>query len=95
MNYFLDEVSGAYFESVAGDTSLLFRSKSIYDGAIPSANAIALGNMRRLSGLVLKESQKKSFSTKADKLVQSFAGVINQNPAAAASLLAVEIKHQN
>ena len=92
---FLDEASGAYFESVAGDTSLLFRSKSIYDGAIPSANAIALGNMRRLSGLVLKESQKKSFSTKADKLVQSFAGVINQNPAAAASLLAVEIKHQN
>ncbi len=92
---FLDEASGAYFESVAGDTSLLFRSKNIYDNAIPSANAIALANLRSLSSLVINASQKNAFSTKADKLVKSFAGVVNQNPAAAASLLAVEIKHQN
>lgn len=88
---FFDEISGAYFESVASDASLLFRSKSIYDGALPSANAIALSNLRELSSIPENSLQKKSLSTQADKLVRSFAAAVNQNPAAAASLLAVEI----
>lgn len=89
---FFDAASGAYFESVASDASLLFRSKSIYDGALPSANAIALSNLRELSRLPENNAQKKSLSTQADKLVRSFAATVNQNPAAAASLLAVEVK---
>lgn len=89
---FFDQASGAYFESVAGDASLLFRSKSIYDDALPSANAIALSNLRELSRLPENKSLKKSLSTQADKLVRSFAAAVNQNPAAAASLLAVETK---
>ena len=88
---FLDKATGAYFESVANDSSLLFRSKSVYDGALPSANAIALSNLRRLSHLSEKTSQSV-FSSQADKLVNSFAEVINQNPAAASMLLAVEIQ---
>ncbi|MCF6254281.1 MAG: hypothetical protein L3J38_05980, partial [Thiomicrorhabdus sp.] len=48
---FLDKSSGAYFESTADDTNILFRSKSIYDGALPSANSIALSNLRQLSRL--------------------------------------------
>jgi uncharacterized protein YyaL (SSP411 family) len=89
---FLDKVSGAYFESAANDANLLFRSKSIYDNALPSANAIALSNLRRLSKLSNKASQKKDYSSHADKLVSSFAMVINQNPAAASTLLAIEVK---
>ncbi len=89
---FLDNVSGAYFESAANDTNLLFRSKSIYDGALPSANAIALSNLRKLSELSITPSQKKVYSLQADKLVSSFAMVVNQNPAAASMLLAVEVK---
>jgi uncharacterized protein YyaL (SSP411 family) len=89
---FLDESSGAYFESVTGDGSLLFRSRSIYDGALPSANAIALSNLRRLSALAIASSDKKSFSSRADRLVSSFASSINQNPSAAAMLLAVELQ---
>ena len=88
---FLDKSTGAYFESVANDSSLLFRSKSIYDGALPSANAIALSNLRRLSHLSEKTSQS-IFSSQAEKLVNSFAVVINQNPAAASRLLAAEIQ---
>jgi len=89
---FLDPATGAYFEATASDENLLFRSKSIFDSALPSANAIALSNLRKLSALSKKQSNKKAFSVQADKLVSSFATVINQNPAAAAMLLAIEIK---
>ncbi len=89
---FLDKTSGAYFESVASDTSLLFRSKSIYDGALPSANAIALSNLHRLSQLSDMQEQKKMYSSQAGKLVSSFAAAINQNPAAASMLLAIELR---
>ena len=87
---FLDKSSGAYFESTADDANILFRSKSIYDGALPSPNAIALSNLRKLSELVREPSKQKSFSSAADRLVNSFATAINDNPPAAAMLLAVE-----
>ncbi len=89
---FLDKSSAAYFESVANDKNLLFRSKNIYDGALPSANAIALANLRTLSNTAGSKQLKQSFSTQADKLVNHFAGIVNQNPAAAASLVAVEMQ---
>jgi uncharacterized protein YyaL (SSP411 family) len=90
---FLDSTTGAYFEATGNDTHLLFRSKSIFDGALPSANAIALSNLRRFSVLLKKQSNKKEFSNQANKLVSSFATAVNQNPAAAAMFLAVEFKH--
>ncbi len=89
---FLDKTSTAYYESVANDKNLLFRSKNIYDGALPSANAIALANLRMLSNTVGSKKLKQSFSMQADKLVNYFAGIVNQNPAAAASLVAVEMR---
>ncbi len=89
---FLDKSSGAYFESIANDTSILFRSKSIYDGALPSSNAIALSNLRKFSKLTDKTSRKKSLSSQASKLVNSFATAINDNPPAAAMLLAIEVE---
>jgi len=90
---FLDKNSNAYFESVANDKNLLFRSKNIFDDALPAANAIALSNLRRLSMLVKQPEQKKVFASQADKLVNSFAAVVNENPAAASMLLSVEASH--
>lgn len=90
---FYDNRSSAYFESMANDTSLLFRSKSIVDGALPSANAIALSNLRQLSALSNTASQKKILTTRANALVKNFARTINENPPAAAMLLAVEKQH--
>ena len=89
---FLDKTSTAYYESVANDKNLLFRSKNIYDGALPSANAIALANLRMLSNTVESKKLRRSFSVQADKLVNHFAGIVNQNPAAAASLVSVKIQ---
>jgi len=88
---FLDEVTGAYFESTAMDENLLFRSKSIFDGALPSANAIALSNLRRFSTLSKEQSRKTGYLKQADKLVSSFATAVNDNPAAASMLLSIEI----
>ncbi|MBT8134694.1 MAG: thioredoxin domain-containing protein [Gammaproteobacteria bacterium] len=90
---FLDEKTGAYFESVATDDSLLFRSKSISDGALPSANAVAFSNLYRLSALASRPADKKIFSSRAAKLLKSFATTVNQYPLAAAMLLAVELEH--
>ena len=89
---FLDDNTGAYFESVANDDSLLFRSKSINDDALPSANAIALSNLYKLSDLGSRPSDKKTLSSRARRLVSSFAGTVNQDPSAAAMLLAIELE---
>ena len=89
---FLEKSSAAYFESVADDTSILFRSKSIYDGALPSSNAIALSNLREFSQLTDNASKQKILSSQAGKLVNSFATAINDNPPAAAMLLAIELE---
>ena len=89
---FLDDASAAYYESSAKDTNLLFRSKSIFDAALPSANAIALSNLRKLAELSNKPFQEKVNTAHADKLVSSFAKAINQNPVAASMLLAIETK---
>ena len=89
---FLDDNTGAYFESVANDDSLLFRSKSINDDALPSANAIALSNLYKLSDLGSQPSDKKTLSPRARRLVNSFAGTVNQEPSAAAMLLAIELE---
>ncbi|HHJ34805.1 MAG TPA: thioredoxin domain-containing protein, partial [Gammaproteobacteria bacterium] len=89
---FLDVDSGAYFESIATDARLLFRSKSIYDGALPAANAIVLSNLRILADISKTAVQKKAFSSRADRLVSSFASVVNENPASASMLLSAEIK---
>jgi uncharacterized protein len=92
---FLDESSAAYYDSVSNDTSLLFRSKSIYDDALPSANAVTLSNLRQFASLTDQTEKKKSFTRRADSLVSSFATAVNENPSAAAMLLAVELEQAN
>ncbi len=91
---FLDKSSGAYFESTANDASLLFRFKSIYDDALPSANAIALSNLRMLSALAARPAQKKAWAAQAEQLVRSFAAAVNRYPSGAAMLLSVELKQK-
>jgi len=87
---FLDKMSGAYFESSANDSNILFRSKSIYDGALPSPNAVALSNLRKLAQLTNDVAKKKALNAQADRLVNSFAATINDSPSSAAMLLANE-----
>jgi hypothetical protein len=82
---FLDENNGGYFDASGRDSTLLFRSKSIYDGALPATNSIALSNLTELFRITKYKQWKKT----ADNLITAFAGVINDNPAATAMALSV------
>jgi len=73
---------------LTGFLFLLVRSKSIFDGALPSANAIALSNLRRLSQLSDRPEQRKKYAFRAEKLIAGFAASINQHPS---MLLAIEV----
>ncbi len=48
---FWDAEQGGYFNSRAGDTSIVLRLKEDYDGAEPSPNSVAAANLLRLSAL--------------------------------------------
>ncbi len=87
-NLFLDKNSGAYYEAAKGDTEVLFRSKSAYDGALPAANAIVMANMKTLSHLASDRKDRHLYSEKENKIRHAFAAVINANPAATAMMLA-------
>ena len=82
---FLDENNDGYFDSSGRDSTLLFRSKSIYDGALPAANSIALSNLTEL----FKITKDKQWKKTAENLITAFAGVINDNPAATAMALSI------
>lgn len=85
---FFDVNSNAYFETSDTDLNILFRSKSIFDGALPSANAIVFSNLKRLSQRVDDANEAKQYLLQSERLLQSFASAINENPAAAAMALA-------
>jgi uncharacterized protein len=84
LRLFNDETNGGLYES-ANDEYLLFRAKSIVDGALPASNAIAVLNFKRLAEL----TEDKRWKDIADSIVQAFAGFINDNPSASASMLTV------
>jgi len=82
---FLDKERGGYFDASGRDSTVLFRSKSIYDGALPAANAVALSNLNKLTEL----TNDKVWEENATGLLDAFAGVINNNPAATSMVVGV------
>jgi len=87
---FHDAGSGSYYDFAEDDegADLLFRSRTISDGHLPSANAIAVHNLMRFSQSPAVRD-KAGYRSRASKLIESFAGRINDDPVSAASLLAV------
>ncbi|XP_046456070.1 spermatogenesis-associated protein 20-like isoform X2 [Daphnia pulex] len=55
---FWDASQGGYFSSAAGDPSILIRLKEEQDGAEPSGNSIAVGNLERLAVAVDREDYR-------------------------------------
>jgi uncharacterized protein YyaL (SSP411 family) len=61
---FWDEAEGAFFESPAGDPSVLVRMKDGFDGAELAGNSVAAANLVRLAALLPREDwQVKSRRT--------------------------------
>jgi uncharacterized protein YyaL (SSP411 family) len=70
-----DDNGGLYF--YGSDSEQLFtRNKEIYDGALPSGNAVATLNLLKLSKL----TYDARLSQIADQQIKAFAGAVEQHP---------------
>jgi uncharacterized protein YyaL (SSP411 family) len=56
---FWDEVRGGYFNSAAGDPSIVLRLKEDYDGAEPAASSVAAMNLLRLATILHDEARRR------------------------------------
>ncbi|TDJ40206.1 MAG: DUF255 domain-containing protein [Gammaproteobacteria bacterium] len=76
---FWDAEAGGYFMNINGTgVTTMTRPKDLYDGAVPSGNAVAL---RVLAELVHRTGEQ-AYRRTANDLLASYAGSINQQPSA-------------
>ena len=78
LNHFWDKTQGGFFITADTAESMLVRQKEIYDGSIPSANAIILQNLIRLSHI----TGNTHLEEKAHELSNTFSTQINTHPTA-------------
>jgi uncharacterized protein YyaL (SSP411 family) len=81
---FEDSAQGAFFSSREGDADVLLRVKEDYDGAEPSGNSVALGNLLRLAQIFNREDLRAS----AERLLAAFAPRLTAAPVALPQMLA-------
>ena len=77
-NEFWDDENGGFFTTGTESNELPVRPKELYDGAIPSANSVALYNLLCLSRL----TGNPQWEEKAQAHVHAFAGTIKAQPTA-------------
>jgi uncharacterized protein YyaL (SSP411 family) len=75
---------GAFFSSTAGDASLVLRVKEDYDGAEPSGNSVAAGNLLRLAQI----TGRAGFREAAENLFAAFGSRLSTAPMAVPQMLA-------
>ena len=76
IKHFWDSNAGGFYFTSDYSEKLLIRSKEIYDGAIPSANSVALSNLIRLSRI----TGETKYDEYTDKLVKAFSKEISRMP---------------
>lgn len=76
--HFWDNESGGYFTVAKDAEQLIVRAKKLYGGAIPSGNAMSIGNLSRLYRI----TGRPEFATRSDELIRAFSGEIAQQPMA-------------
>ena len=75
---FWDDEHGGFFSTPAGSVELPVRPKELYDGAIPSANSVALLNLLLLSRL----TGDPQWEDRAQEQIRAFAGTVTSQPSA-------------
>jgi uncharacterized protein YyaL (SSP411 family) len=75
---FWDENNGGFFFTPKGSADLPVRPKELYDGAIPSANSVALFNLVSLSRL----TGDPRWENRAQAQIQAFGGSVKSQPQA-------------
>ncbi len=81
---FWDGERGGLYQTAAGSTELPVRSREIYDGAVPSANSVAMLNLLRLGRL----TADAELESRALAIETAFAERVRQVPSAHTQLLA-------
>jgi len=85
----LGDPVGGYFVAAASD-ELPFRSKEIFDGALPSGNGIAVQNLLRLH----EASGEERWLERAHESLGSFSVLLEQRPEAVKTLLVGSHRYQ-
>ncbi|MFQ6606730.1 MAG: thioredoxin domain-containing protein, partial [Fidelibacterota bacterium] len=80
---FWDEINGGFFLGKASTEDLPVRSKTGYDGALPSGNSVAAMNLQRLGRL----TGQNQWLTMAETIGRVFSAEIDRNPTAFTALL--------
>ena len=81
--HFWDEARGGYFLGADDTEQLLAREKPAYDGALPSGNAVAAGNLLRLAEF----TTRSAYRTRAEACFATFAAQLRGRPASLPRLL--------
>jgi uncharacterized protein YyaL (SSP411 family) len=75
---FWDDENGGFFSTPTGNAELPVRPKELYDGAIPSANSVALFNLLLLSRL----TGDSRWEDRAQAQIRAFSGTVKSQPSA-------------
>ncbi|MFO8009942.1 MAG: thioredoxin domain-containing protein [Dehalococcoidia bacterium] len=81
--HFWDETQGGFFATPDDGERLFIRQKEIYDGAIPSANSVAMMNLLRL-GRITANSE---FEQRAERIGKAFSNDVEKAPVAYTQLM--------
>ncbi len=81
--HFWDETQGGFFTTPDDGEELFIRQKEIYDGAIPSANSVAMMNLLRL-GRITANSE---FEQRAEQIGKAFSNDVEKAPVAHTQLM--------
>lgn len=83
LRLFWDEKDGGFFFTGIDAEKMIVRNKEIYDGAVPSGNAVAVLSLLRLSRMLMK-TEYENFASRTLKL---FSSQIAQFPSAYPQML--------
>jgi len=76
IKYFWDDKNFGFFFSPYDGEKLLVKQKEIYDGAVPSGNAVAMMNLLKLSRI----TANTKYETFANELATAFSTTLNNSP---------------
>jgi len=78
IKHFWDGEQGGFFFTADDADAILTRKKEVYDGAVPSGNAVAMLNLLRLARL----TAHSELEDKAAHLSRAFSSALSQSPGA-------------
>jgi len=78
IDLFWDDRRGGFFFTARDHETLLARSKASTDSALPSGNAVSVGNLVYLAG----ELNKPEYLDRAEQTLRAFAPMLEQTPGA-------------